>query len=240
MIETEMQSPPAAAPASLWEDFLDIFYAPRQVFERRRNAGFGLVLLILTLLVVGLYVASQGPLADAMRGEFERGMRQAGPQGPQMTAEQMATAQRMQGIIVPIVLLIGFPLGVIISGLLLWGLGKLVDFSGTVKMGILILTYAQFPRILQAVVNLLQGLFLAPQSIAEIVLGPVRFMDPETTDPALLAFLMRVDLFYLWSVILIAIGAQVIGRVGKGQSYALAAAIWLIGAIPTVLPILLR
>ena len=107
-------------------------------------------------------------------------------------------------------------------------------------MAILIVTYAQVPRILQTVAGLVQGLLLNPQSLAATAIGPARFLDPDTTSGALLAFLMRLDVFYIWSTILIAIGAHVIGRVPKAQAYVLAAIIWIVGAIPTVLPALLQ
>src|SRR5690606_25497913 len=44
--------------ASLWEDFVDIYYAPRQVFERRVEGGrWGIVLLIVTAVMALLYFA---------------------------------------------------------------------------------------------------------------------------------------------------------------------------------------
>ena len=51
---------------------------------------------------------------------------------------------------------------------------------------------------------------------------------------------LRLDVFMIWSTILIAIGLQVVGRVRKGPSFVVAALVWLLGAIPTVLPVLLR
>lgn len=233
-----MNEPIAAdtpARASLWEDFLDIFYAPREVFERRKEAGYGLVLLILTLLVTALFFASQGPLGDAYTAEFTRSMQNAGGAGQQMSAEQMAQAQRMGSIFGTIAMLIFFPLGVVVCGVALWALGKLFGFSAGVSAAILVLTYAQFPRLLQSVVALLQGLFFNPQSLAATSVGPARFVDPETTSAVLLAQLMRLDIFYIWSTALIALGARVIGRVPTVQAAILAILVWVVGALPALL-----
>lgn len=238
MTEATTQDASPQAPASLWEDFIDIFYAPRQVFERRRYAKFGLPLLILTLLVTALFFAAQGPLADAFAAEFQRGMQRAGGQAPQMSAEQLANAQRMSRIFGTLAVLIAFPIGVMLTGVALWLAGKMFDFAGTVAMAILVITYAQFPRLLQSVVMLLEGLLLAPQSLAATSIGPARFVNPETTSPFAVAMLMRLDLFYIWSTVLIAIGAQVVGRVPRTQSYILAVIVWIVGAIPQ-LPALL-
>lgn len=231
MNEPTLQEAPPGARTSVWEDFIDIFYAPRQVFERRRGAKYGLVLLVLTILVTVLFFASQGPLADAYAAEFQRGMENA---SQQMTAEQMEQAQRMGSIFGTIAVLIGFPIGVLLIGLVLWGLGKMFGFAATASMAILIVTYAQFPRVLQSIVMVLQGLFMNAESLAALTLGPARFLDPDTTSALAMAMLMRLDVFYIWSTVLIAIGAQVIGRVPKAQSYLLAALVWVVGALPSV------
>ena len=229
------ESVETTARASLWEDFLDIFYAPRSVFERRKGAGYALVLLIITLVLTALFFASMGPLADAYSAEFRRGMEGAGGAGQEMTAEQMAQVERFGSIFGTLAVLIGFPLGVIIIGFVLWALGKMFGFAASVSAAILVVTYAQFPRLLQSVVMLLQGLILNPDSLAATTLGPARFVDPESASALTLAMLMRLDLFYIWSTALIAIGAEVIGRVPRSKAILLAVLVWVVGAIPTLL-----
>lgn len=224
----------------MWEDFVDIFYAPRQVYERRRHAGFGLVLLLLTLLITALFFAAQGPLEAAYTAEFRRGMESAGAAGQQMDADQMAQARRAGAIVGTIGLLVAFPVSVVLVGLVLWALGKLFGFTGTVKMAILVVTYAQFPRLLQAVAGLLQGLMMRVESLAAISIGPARFFDPDSTSAMLMGLLMRLDVFFIWSTVLIAIGAQVVGRVPKAQSYLLAALVWVVGGLPTMVAAMFR
>jgi hypothetical protein len=232
MTDATMQDAPPQAPASLWEDFIDIFYSPREVFARRQNAKFGLVLLILTLLSTALFFAMQGPLGDAFAAEFQRGMQRAGNDGPQLSAEQQEGARRIGTIFGTLAVLIGFPLAVAAIGVVLWGLGKMFGFAASVGMAILIVTYAQFPRIIQSVLMLLQGLLLQPDSLAATSVGPARFLDPDTAPAIATILLMRLDVFYIWSTILIAIGAQVIGKVPKAQSYILAVLCWIVGALP--------
>jgi hypothetical protein len=240
MTETVTDAPAPAARASLWEDFIDIFYAPREVYARRREAGFGFVLVILTVVMTALFFVAQGPLADAFAAEFRRGMEQAGAAGQQMTAEQMEGARRMGSIFGTVSMLVGIPLGVVLVGLALWGMGKLFGSVATAGMAILVVTYAQFPRVLQTVALLLQGLLFNPPSLAQTSLGPARFFDPDATSAVLMATLMRLDVFYLWSTVLIAIGAQVLGRVPKAQSYLLAALVWVVGGLVPLLGALAR
>ena len=136
--------------------------------------------------------------------------------------------------------IVTYPLAVLLTGLALWAVGKFVDSAATLGAAMLIATYAQFPRVLQSIVVLLQGFFLNPDSLAAVTLGPARFLDPNTTSAITMALLMRLDLFYIWSTILIAIGAQVIGRVPKAQSYVLAALVWVVGALPGLVGALAR
>jgi hypothetical protein len=104
----------------------------------------------------------------------------------------------------------------------------------------MVATYALFPRILQAVVAVFIGLLFDPPTLAAASVGPAHFLDPATAPAWVVQLLLRLDLFMIWSTILIAIGLQVVGRVRKGPSYLVAALVWLLGAIPTVLPALLR
>ena len=67
-----------------------------------------------------------------------------------------------------------------------------------------------------------------------ISFSPARFMDPDTTSPILLAFAGRVDIFVLWSTVLLAIGLHVLGRVPRTQAYIVAAVVWLLGVLPAL------
>ena len=58
-------------PPSVWEDLLEIFYAPRAVFERRRETpAFGLALIVFTVLVVGLSFAFRGAMEPVFDAEY--------------------------------------------------------------------------------------------------------------------------------------------------------------------------
>jgi hypothetical protein len=88
------------------------------------------------------------------------------------------------------------------------------------------------------VINTLQVLVLPEdrlKGINSIKLGVSRFLDPDATSPVILALLSRVDLFTLWVTALLAIGLSVTGRVSRAQAAVAAAAVWVVGALPTVL-----
>lgn len=216
---------------ALWEDFVDILYAPRQVFERRDR--FVLALVILTVVMAILGFASQNALSGVYEAEMVRGM-EAG--GRELTGEQLETARRMGGTISTVGILFAVPLGVFLVGLVLWAAGKLVGGVLTVGAAVMVVTYAQVPRALQQLVVLLQGMLLDPVTrFSELSIGPARFVDPEQLSPLVLQLLLRLDVFVLWSMVLIAIGLEVVGRVPRGRAIAATALVWLVGLIPAAI-----
>ena len=190
----------------LWEDFVDIFFAPAQVFARRAEGRFGI---------------------------------QNAPGGAEMSAENLEQMRRFGTISAVIGALIVVPISVFLAGFVLWLLAKFVDSVASYAAVIMIVTYANFPRVLQGVVGMVQGLVLSPDSIYDVSIGLSRFVPREDTNPLLLALVDRVDLFTIWVAILVAIGVHVVGRVPKGFAYLVAAIMWLLGILPALIPMLI-
>jgi hypothetical protein len=225
---TPVEPVPEQQSTSVWEDFVDIFYAPSSVFARRRDGRFALALVILTVLMGILFYASQTVLAEAMRAEFARAV-----EGQQLTAEQMAGMERMAGIFGTIGFAVTFPIGVLLTGLVLWLVGKAFGSVAGFAAAAMVATYAQTPKVLQQLAAILQGLVMEPvSSIYHVTLSPARFMDPEQTSAVVMGLLGRLDVFVIWSTVLLAIGLAVVGRVPRSQAYLAAAVVWLLGAVP--------
>jgi len=240
MVRRKDSDPDAAdgvttAPVGLWEDFVDIFYAPSEVFARRRNAKFGYALLFLTLAGVALHFLLKNGMQPVMDAEFEFRRAEMLRSNPQMTSEQMAAGRGFFEAFAPVIFAVTFPLTVILTGGVLWAAGKLFDAKESIVAAIMISTYSQIPRLVQFLVTAAQGLFMDSSSLTSahsVSISLARFMDPVTTQPVLLALASRVDLFTIWVTVLLAIGLHVVGKIPK-QSAAIAAGItWLVGGFP--------
>ena len=112
------------------------------------------------------------------------------------------------------------PVAIFGVGCATWLAGKLVDAKQTFHAALVVAAYAYVPRILESVVNGVQGLLLDPAQLDgrfRLSLGPGRFLDPDTASPLLLAFVGRLDVFTLWITVLIAIGLAVTGRIPLRQ-----------------------
>jgi hypothetical protein len=223
--------------ASLWEDFVDIFYAPSSVFARRADAKFGMPLLFLVIVCAVLAFLTKNAMQPVMDAEFARQSAAMLRKNPNLTAEQMASGRGVFETLGPIFFALGITISVFGTGLVLWAIGKLFDAKESVAAAITIATYAEMPRIVQILVNAAQGLFMAPEkltSMYSIGLSPARFMDPDHAAPVIMALASRVDPFIIWITVLLAIGLHVIGKIPKQQAYIVAAITWLVGALPAL------
>jgi Yip1 domain len=228
---------PTPSNASLWEDFVDIFYAPSSVFARRADGKFGKPLLFLVIACAVLAFLTKNAMQPVMDAEFARRSADMMRKNPNLTAEQMASGRGFFETFGPIFFAIGITVSVLGTGVVLWAVGKLFDAKTSVSAAIMIATYAEMPRIVQILVNAAQGLFMAPEkltSMYSVGISPARFMDPDHASPVMLALLSRVDPFVIWITILLAIGLHVVGKIPKRQAYIAAAITWVVGALPAV------
>jgi hypothetical protein len=236
-------APVPEKPAAWWEDYIDIFYAPSQVFARRAHSGFGVPMLVVTVLVGAIFLANSGVMQPIMDAEFTRGMAAASRGNPAMTPETMEKARHIGETFAKIGAFIFMPVAIFLVGLALWICGKLVDAKQTLAAALMVSAYAFVPRILEGVLNGVQGLLMDPASLTgryKISLGLGRFLDPDTASPLALAVLGRVDVFTIWVTVLLAIGLSVTGKIPRSRAAIAAALVWVIGALPAVLQAIRR
>jgi len=228
---------PAPAKAGLWEDFVDIFYAPSSVFARRSDGKFGLALLFLVIVGAVLFFVTKNAMQPIFDAEFTRQTAAAMRKNPNITAEQMASMRNFSDMLGPVIFAVILTISVLGTGLILWLVGKLFDAKESVAAAIMIATYAEVPRIVQILTNAAQALIMSPEKLNaanSVGFNLARFMNPDTTSPVMIALGARVDLFTIWVTVLLAIGLHVVGKVSKQQAYIAAALAWVIGALPAL------
>lgn len=231
-------SPAPSKPASRWEDFIDIFYAPSAVFARRAESGFFIPMLVVTLITGIIFIVNSGVLAPIMDAETARAVAAMQRKGVTLTQEQLDSMRSMQEKLSKVAVFIFLPVGIFFSGLLLWVFGKFVDARQTLGQALMVSSYAFVPKIVEGVVTAVQGLIMDPASLNgryRISLGLGRFLDPDTASPMLLALVGRLDVFTIWVTVLLAIGLAVTGRIPRSRAAIAAALVWLAGALPGVL-----
>lgn len=226
------ESPPEPAPA-IWEDFIDIFFAPAAVFERRKGWPAWPVLLGLTVVMVVLFISWQRMLGPVMDLEMAARMAE-NPDLDPAQINQMRSAGRIFGAIG---VAVAFPLGVLIMAAVTLGLTRMFGGKAAFKGILGIIVYSQVVRALQFVAGILQSFVLdvnRMDSIHDASLSLARFLDQPEASAVMVNLAARVDVFVLWATALIAIGLRVATGLSRGSAWAVAALVWLLATVPTV------
>lgn len=229
---TAATEPVRAEPsASVWEDFLDIFYAPRDVFARRSDGRFGLAMVVFIVLAAVLSYASSIALEPAYTGEIDRQLADA-----ELTAEQLEGARGFTELMFKFGAIVMLPVMIVLTGLVLWLIGKLFDSQQTVKQGIMVATYANFPRLLGWLLMTIQGFTMDVSGMDRLYdagFSAARFA-PDGTSEFMLLLLSRLDLFTIWVTVLLGVGLSITGRIPMGRAMIAALIIWILGAFPAL------
>lgn len=239
-METEVVTPEAQSTqqASRWEDFVDIFISPGELFRRRANDSWIIPLIACALLTILFYFAFPS---------VQRAFAEA--QIAQMIAKRPELAERMQGrgygstqhVIGGIVTPIGMTLFIVIGAFLTWLAAKMTGVAATWRKSLMINAWiAVIMAFSQLIINVLAllkvnaGEGLHPWS--DRSLGIVRFMDADATNGALLALLSRIDPFAIWALILMAIAFEAAAGAPRSRAWATSAIVWILLALPFLIP----
>ncbi len=228
---------PDSPRAALWEDFLDIFYAPFSVFQRRRDRSGWLILLIVTVILTLLFFAWQRSVGPVLDVEMDRTIAEAVTQNPDVDPQQFEAMRSMGPVASVVGFALAFPLGVVLAALVTWVLARLFGAAATFGTMLMVVAYAQIVRILGFVLGLLQATVFGVaglDSIHDVGWSVARFMDQPEASAMALGLASRVDLFTLWATALIAIGLATVTRLARANAWIVAILVWLIAALPTL------
>lgn len=230
--------PTSAAPpekASVVEDFIDIFYAPSTVFARREKSGFGLQLLVITLLTALFVFVSRTVFSQIFDAEFARGAAKAIAKNPQVTQEMMDRMKPMQEKVTSFGLYVFTPIIIFLTALIVWLTTKILSIKVTYGQAAMIVTLAWIPRLVGGLLSALQVLVMDTTNVTSpyaLGFSPARFMNPDTTNGKLLGLMGSLDVFSLWYAALIGIGIAVVGKVARSRGYTAAAIVFAVTTIP--------
>jgi len=227
------QSLPPAAPAktSLVDDLVDIFTSPAEVFRRRMGSNSWPLLIILSLCLIGLFLATRGVMQPVFDAEWARAVARAEATNPQ-AATAMAGARGMVEKFQVVGVILAVPVSVLFIGVVLWLVGKIFGAMQTVGDAMMVATYAYIPRILGGVVGAAMAMLMDASKLNSMFapsLSVARFLDPDATPHALFQLAGRLDVFVLWQTALLGIGLSVTGKIPRLQGYIAAALMWLVG-----------
>jgi hypothetical protein len=226
---TDTAVEPTPAAGSRWEDLVDIFFSPSELYARRAHDSWLKPLLLLIAISIVLYYVFL-PINALV---WEAAMIENAPAGADVERMRQS-AQFMKylgGVFVPV----GYGFIILVTALGLKFGSALLEPAAKWREAFLIATYSMFVAIPQQVLGALLVFIKSRSGAVEMrdaSFGALRFV--EQPDAFLSAVLGRLDLFPIWSAILCAIGLIVIVRMPRAKAFAVAAIAWLLIAIPAL------
>ena len=224
--------------ASMAEDFIDIFVSPAKVFARRAKASPMVPYLTVCIVMIVLFFASKNVLGPVFDAQMQKQLAMQMKTNPQLTQEMVDKMKPMMSISFSVVGVIGVPILLLVIGLVTWIIGRFI-MGGAFSFGtaLLIASYAWFPRIIGAVVSLVEGLTMDVSkmtSLYQLTASPARFFDPASMSDGLYQLLSTADVFSIWGTVLLGIGLMYAGKLDKSKATITAVIMFVCGCLPAL------
>jgi hypothetical protein len=223
-------TPPTPQKASRWEDYIDVFFSPTELFQRRGRDRLGPPLWTLVGLSIVFYFVLLPANMMIIRASVA-----TNPQAAEAMSGNMGTIAAVFGAISqPIVYLFFTAL----TAILLWITGRFADVRIEFSRAMLVATYSMFIFMLAQVLALVIVIVMGEDSVnmARVnSFGPLRFIGEPDMNKLVLAVLSRVDLFAIWMAVIWAIGLREIYHLSTKRAAIIAAIVWLLMTVPSLL-----
>jgi hypothetical protein len=217
---------------SVFSRIAGVLFAPAETFQEIARRPDILAPLLIILLVGYASTLLIIPKLD-VESMFEAQSAQIRKQNPDIAdadLERMRTwgaaSAKVFAYISPVLMVIWY---VIVAGVLL-GAFRLMGGEGTFKQAFSATIYAWVPLTLLAIITtvvvMARGSF-DPTTAATLVRSNPAFLTSLTEQPVLFALLSALDLFTLWTLVLLIFGFSALSRLSKGRSAAIVITLWL-------------
>jgi hypothetical protein len=234
---TDAAAAPAPTPSKpSVMDCAEIYYAPSDVFERRRQGKFGIPLLVYVVAMIVVFFATRDLMKPLMDAQFNKSMASVMEKNPQMTPEQLERSRAVAAKIAPVGVVFGSVIAPLLVGLLVWLVAKFAGGTLGLAQGMVVGVFSMFPVIVEYILNAIQMALIDTTGISSqyaLSIGPARFM--QDASQTILALIGHIDLFTIWMAFLIYLGVKVIGRTSRQTAATVAIVLWVLGALPALL-----
>lgn len=225
---------PTQKPGGLFENLIEVLFAPSRVFDRTRASTAGKYAVVTAVIVFVIILATRNLLQPWFDAQASLSLAQAAKKGTPMP-EGAASATRAfigWGFLGTAVLatLIGPYLN---AAFLRFG-AKLANASLSFSQAAMIAVLAGVPRLLNYLFMPAQTMVLDAESargLSDLSLSAARFVDPATTSTATLGLLSILDVTRAWQLVLAAIGVSVVARVSMAAGMIAGAVMLAVGII---------
>lgn len=213
---------------SVWQNLIDVVFAPGATFDDVREHPRWLVpLLVVTALTLVVSFLMRPVTLELQRAQMA---------GRGMTPEQIESALGM----VRVFSLIGAPVAVVVFtalfALLFWGWAAISGaHQASYKVAFTAMIYTGVIQILQAVAQTIVVFTKGAEQVAREggppTFGLALFLDRGDMPGLLWGFLANINFFSIWGAVVLAIAGIHAMRMSQGAAYAFAIVMWLLGGV---------
>lgn len=196
---------------------IGVFFEPSKTFADVAARPSFWVPLLLTIVVGLAYIALYSQHVGWER--MIRHQTETSSRASQLTPEQRETQIQMGMKFAPVFGYVGVAIGIPLT-LLIWAAVLLGIVKGIMSVPIrfkqvfAILSYAGLPGVIFMILAIAVMFLKSPDDFNlqnPLVFNPAAFLDPATTSKFAYSFLSSLDLFRIWTMVLIAIGLKTAG-----------------------------
>lgn len=221
-----------AAERSIWRNFSDVIFAPRETFEdvgRRPRVLVPLLLLLAAITIVAWFHMPVWSELQEIKFTTDADM---SPEQREAAIAGMRKFMWLGLLITPI----GFALVLAVSALIFWGWAAVSGAKNAdYKVAYSALTYASvvivLQMILQAVVIWIKGVEQVAREGGPPLFGLSLFLDRDELPRLLWGLLASVNFFSIWYTVLAVIAGIYALRMSRGSAIAVAVVMFLVGAV---------
>jgi len=212
---------------------IGVLTAPEKTFRAIKERPSWIVAL-LTLIIVGVgtyYLLSQRmDMAEVVRESIEQS-------GREMTEDQLEQAldfyEKFGAVFSMAAIIVGSPIFLLLGSLGLWVAVKLVGAELSFKQNWATFVHSQMPQVVASLLSL-PAIFSREEfhfddvKTGSILPSNLGQFAPEEAGPALISLLSSIDVFSIWTVVLLVIGMATVGRVKRGTAAAAVVTCWVL------------
>jgi len=229
-VELAAPAPPQEPKPNSLSRIAGVFFAPGETFAsiaRRPDFVVPLVILLVVSLVTGVIAAQKVDFKEVAREAVE-----ASPRASRMPPDLLEKQVNMMGGFMKVAAY-GSPfvsaIMLLVLAAILFAAFKIFGGEGDFLQALSITIYAWFPNLIRAIVGVV--IILTKKSLTIYTLkNPVAsnigyFINPKL-HPIAEAFFSSIDLFTIWTMILLIIGFAAMSRFSRARSAAIILSLW--------------
>ena len=226
--------PPVAASKNPFARIAGVLFAPAETFEDIRRKPDFVVPLIVILLIgyVSLFLLIPHMDLQAMQQQQREAM-QARGMSQQDIDQQMKIAGKFGQVITYLVPLFGLIWIFIVAGVLYLAF-RIMGGDATFHQALSTVFYSWMPLVIGGIITTIVVMMrgkVDPSMMGNIVKSHLGILTNAKDHPVLFALLSAIDLFNIWTVVLLIIGFAIMSRFSKMKSAVIVLTMWFLAIL---------